>query len=144
MTILVGYGTSPHTRRAVQRAAEEAKLRDATLHVLAVMQHEEGDSPTRVRDEYETGGVLERELAELDQRLTADGVDCRVEVIHGRRGDVARDLLEAAKAVGAELIVIGIRHRTRVGKLVMGSVAQDIMLGARVPVLAVKADEVAD
>ena len=38
------------------------------------------------------------------------------------------------------LIVIGLRHRTAVGKLLMGSVAQRILLDARCPVLAVKAE----
>lgn len=51
---------------------------------------------------------------------------------------VAEDVLNVAEEVGAELIVIGLRHRTPVGKLIMGSTAQSILLDAHCSVLAVK------
>ena len=41
----------------------------------------------------------------------------------------------------AELLVIGIRHRNPVGKLLLGSVAQQLLLECPKPVLAVKPDE---
>lgn len=50
----------------------------------------------------------------------------------------ADDVLTVAEEVGAELIVIGLRHRTPVGKLIMGSTAQSILLDANCSVLAVK------
>jgi hypothetical protein len=56
-----------------------------------------------------------------------------------RGHDAANEVLEAAEAHGAELIVIGLRRRTPVGKLIMGSTSQRILLEADCPVLAVKA-----
>ena len=56
-----------------------------------------------------------------------------------RGKDPASDLIEAAQEVQADLIVIGIRKRTPVGKLVLGSHAQSILLDSPYPVLAVKA-----
>ena len=44
-----------------------------------------------------------------------------------------------ASKVDADLIVIGLRKRSQVGKLVMGSNAQEILMAAACPVLAVKA-----
>ena len=56
--------------------------------------------------------------------------------VRGNRG--ADDILQAATGEGAELIVIGLRHRSPVGKLLLGSTAQEVLLGAECAVLAVK------
>lgn len=52
--------------------------------------------------------------------------------------EAAEDLLDVAAREDAELIVIGLRRRTPVGKLILGSNAQRILLDASCPVLAVK------
>ncbi len=52
--------------------------------------------------------------------------------------DVPDQLITAAEDADAEMIVIGVRHRTAVGKLLMGSVAQRVILEATCPVLSVK------
>ncbi len=53
--------------------------------------------------------------------------------------DVAEEIIRVAGEVGAELLVIGLRRRTPVGKMIMGSVAQQVLIDAPCPVLAVKA-----
>jgi len=61
---------------------------------------------------------------------------------NGVRGtDPADDLVSVAEEVGADFIVIGLRRRSPVGKLILGSNAQRILLDAPCPVLAVKAEE---
>lgn len=55
--------------------------------------------------------------------------------------DTARELLTAMERPDAELLVIGIRHRSPVGKLLMGSVSQQVLLDCPKPVLAVKPDD---
>ena len=62
---------------------------------------------------------------------------------HGRDQDewaAADALVRVADERDASVVVIGLRHRTPVGKLIMGSAAQRILLDARCPVLAVKED----
>ena len=49
------------------------------------------------------------------------------------------NLIAVAEEENAEFIVIGLRRRTPVGKLILGSNAQRILLDATCPVLAVKA-----
>jgi len=57
--------------------------------------------------------------------------------VRGR--DAADEVLQAAEDARADLVVIGLRHRSPVGKLLLGSTAQRVLLDARCPVLAVKA-----
>ena len=54
--------------------------------------------------------------------------------------DAAEELLAAMDRPEAELLVIGIRHRNPVGKLLLGSVSQQLILECPKPVLAVKPD----
>ncbi|MFC0457684.1 universal stress protein [Arthrobacter liuii] len=80
-------------------------------------------------------------LEEVDQAGRQRG--CRGE--GEQPGDHAAGLLlddaEAERChVDASLIVIGLRHRTQVGKFILGSHAQQILMRADRPVLAVKAD----
>src|ERR1019366_6530081 len=56
-----------------------------------------------------------------------------------RGNEPSQDLIEVANEVNADFIVIGLRRRTPVGKLILGSNAQRILLDASCPVLAVKA-----
>ena len=66
----------------------------------------------------------------------APGVE--VDVRRSMGADVGDQVLAVAADVAADLVVIGLRRRTPVGKLLMGSVAQRILLGAECAVLAVK------
>jgi hypothetical protein len=59
---------------------------------------------------------------------------------HHLNPDAADDLLDTVHELNARLIVVGVRRRSPVGKLLLGSNAQTIIIGASVPVLAVKAD----
>ncbi len=130
-TIVVGWTPNIFGRAALTAAAEQARLRSGGR--LLVVNATRGDS--YVDERYATGSELEglhQELRELD--VPAD--------VHQAMGsDVGDLLIEAAEQADAAMIVLGIRHRTPVGKLLMGSVAQRVLLGARCPVLAVKPPE---
>jgi hypothetical protein len=53
---------------------------------------------------------------------------------HGRRGlDAAEELVNATKGDDVEMVVIGLRHRTAVGKFLLGSTSQQIILNAEMP-----------
>lgn len=73
----------------------------------------------------------------MEERLTASGVDHELTQLVESK-DAADQILKLASELNAELIVIGLRRRTPVGKLLLGSQAQTILLEAECPVLAVK------
>jgi nucleotide-binding universal stress UspA family protein len=79
----------------------------------------------------------EPDLAHVREDLAALGVEFDIRQVLGA-GDAAEEIIELAERADVSLVVIGLRRRTAVGKLIMGSAAQRILLGAGCPVLAVK------
>jgi nucleotide-binding universal stress UspA family protein len=129
MTVLVGYIPTPEGAAALDRAILEARNHSAKLVVVNASR---GD--VFVDDRFVQSDGVEA----LRKRL--DGEDVSYELFQPIGGhDSADEVLDAAEQHGAELIVIGLRRRTPVGKLIMGSTAQRILLQAECAVLAVKA-----
>ncbi len=128
--VVVGYVASPEGDAAVRQGIVEAKLRGCKVVVVYSDHGEKLDSAT----------ALERteRLDQVHAQLHAGDVEHDLRhLVRGR--DPVRDVLDTAEELGAELIVIGIRRRSPVGKLVLGSNSQSILLEASIPVLAVKA-----
>jgi nucleotide-binding universal stress UspA family protein len=129
MSVVTGYVPTPEGEAALEQAIVQARARDARL---VVVNSSRGDA--LVDERY----VQPDEATTLEARLGSAGVDhLLVQSIRGR--DAADEVLDAAEQHRADLIVIGLRRRSPVGKLIMGSTAQRILLEALCPVLAVKA-----
>jgi nucleotide-binding universal stress UspA family protein len=129
MAVVVGYVPTAEGRAALGQAAEECRLRNTRLVVVnsyrgagAADAAKEDDELAAVRDR------LEREGLEHEVRKLVPGLE------------PAEDLIAVAEEVSADMIVIGLRRRSPVGKLILGSNAQRILLDAPCPVLAVKAE----
>ena len=128
MTVLIGYVPTP-----VGEAALEAGLAEAAAHGEdAVILN----SPRR-GSTVDSHLVDDQAGAELVERARTAGVTATVD--HADHGADIVDTFEAViERTSASVVVIGIRRRTPVGKLVMGSDAQRLLLELDVPVLAVK------
>ena len=132
MAVVVGYVPTEEGRAALRRAASECKLRNTRLVVINSNRGgKDLDAAEAARYEQE----LETVRAELD------GAGISHEVRQLVRGlEPAEDIIAVAEEVSADFIVIGLRRRSPVGKLILGSNAQRILLEAPCPVLAVKAE----
>jgi nucleotide-binding universal stress UspA family protein len=131
MTVVVGYVPTPEGRAAVDAAAEEARRRSSRLLVLNASKGDSYADPRYARPE---------ELEQVRRELEAAAVEVEVrQQVRGR--EPSEELVSLAAQENAELLVIGLRRRTAVGKLIMGSTAQRILLDASCPVLAVKAKD---
>lgn len=128
MSVVVGYVATPEGDAALEAATTESANRGVPLVVvLSERIHRFG---TETHD-------LDAQADEVRRRLDAVGLPYEVrQTSRGR--DVAEDIIGAAASTGAQLIVIGLRRRSPVGKLLLGSNAQRILLDAPCPVLAVK------
>ncbi|MFV0460493.1 MAG: universal stress protein [Actinomycetales bacterium] len=125
MTVVVGFITTKEGRGALARAVQEARLREAKLLVLRSSKPKQG-----AEDEAEQ--LLD------ETRAAAQGLEIEVRT-SVRDSDPAEDLIKVATEEPVTMIVIGLRRRTPVGKLILGSNAQRVLLDAPCPVLAVKA-----
>ncbi len=139
MSVVVAYTQSPEGVRALEAGAAEARLRGTGLHVVTVQVHEVGDSPTQARRDMTSAGALEKHLARVRGELESADLEVATELLHTVQGEETEQILELLPRVDAELLVVGVRRRSPVGKLVLGSVSRDLLLAAPIPVLAVKA-----
>jgi nucleotide-binding universal stress UspA family protein len=128
--VVVGYVPRPEGEAALLRAVDEARLRSLDL-VVVNSQREDHTDEEWVRK-------TESDLAAARERLARSGVRYELrETVAGPAG--VEELVTIAEEADAQLVVIGIRRRSPVGKLILGTRAQRIMLDAPCPVLAVKA-----
>jgi nucleotide-binding universal stress UspA family protein len=132
MTVVVGYVATPEGRAALARAADEALLRGTGLVVL--------DS-TRRRDGVPGTEAYVADLDAVGERLREAGVSLEVREL-GADLEPADVLISIAEELDPVVLVIGLRRRSPVGKLILGSNAQRVLLDASCPVLAVKAEPV--
>ena len=128
--IVIGYTADPFGRAALEHGIAEAKLRNTSLWVINSSSGE-----AYVDAAFAQSG----EVHDVERHLADCGVDYEFSQIFGV--DTAEELLKAMTRDDADLLVIGIRHRSPVGKLLLGSVAQQLLLECPKPVLAVKPDE---
>jgi nucleotide-binding universal stress UspA family protein len=132
MAIVVGFVPTNEGRAALRRAAEEARLRSTRLVVI----NSNRGGKDLAADE---AARYDAELETIKRQLEEAGVDHEVrQLVRGL--EPVEDLIAVAEETNADFIVIGLRRRTPVGKLILGSNAQRILLDAPCPVLAVKAD----
>lgn len=126
-SIVVAYSADRYGEAALTHAADLARKERARLVVVNATL-----GTKLVDDRF----AHDADITALQGELAAEGLE--VVVRHDVVDDVADAVVAAADEERATLIVVGIRHRTPVGKLLLGSVAQRIILEAHCPVLAVK------
>jgi nucleotide-binding universal stress UspA family protein len=131
-SVVVGYVPKPEGEAALHKAVEEARLRGARL--VVVNSHRGGHD-----FDADAATQAERDMNAVRKALDGSGVEYDVRQLV-RGFEPAEDLISIAESSDAELIVIGLRRRSPVGKLILGSNAQRVLLDAHCPVLAVKAD----
>ena len=125
MAVVVGYSPNREGRAALAHGVDAAIRRRVPLVVVSSTE--------------DSSEAVESDLAAFTGRLHECGLAYEVRHLP-RSEDPADDLLQVAADVSADVIVIGLRRRSPVGKLILGSNAQRILLDATCPVLAVKGE----
>lgn len=145
-TILAAHDFSPCAQRALAHAVALRERSQGELHLfhgvppplLAPAAAAGGVPPAGLQ----TRGLLEeaRREAEASLARVARALDCPAQ-LHVVAGAPADAICETARAIGADLIVMGTHGRTGLAHLFLGSVAERTVRRAPCPVLAVPAPE---
>jgi nucleotide-binding universal stress UspA family protein len=130
-TIVTGYLPTPEGNASLEAAKTWARASGARLVVVNTGRNGDYSHPNF---------ASARDMDAVDAELGAAGIDHDVQQPTDGR-NAAEVILAAAVAADADLVVIGLRRRSPVGKLLLGSTAQHVLLDAPCPVLAVKADQ---
>ena len=128
--IVIGYTADAFGQAALDHGIAEARLRDTGVLVIN----------STAGDSYADPAFAQGDRArDVTARLASSGVPS--EFVQPVGVDAAGELLAAMERPEAELLVIGVKHRNPVGKLLLGSVSQQVLLECPKPVLAVKPTE---
>jgi len=128
MKILVGYNGSEVAKKALDLAKEHAKVFNAKIYVLHSL----------LTDWPKKEHVLdEKDMEEVKNSLEKDGFSCETHLTI-RNVLPGEHLVEFAKENGIDEIIVGIRQRSKVGKILVGSTAQHVILEAPCPVVTTK------
>lgn len=130
MKILVGYDGTSAAKEALNLAKLHAETFGATVDVVTSMEKGTEDQ----RDDIEQA---ERGLEWAKSLFDENSIDCKVHLLI-RGMAPGEDLVEFAKENETDEIIVGVKRRSKVGKLLMGSTAQYVILNAECPVVSVK------
>jgi nucleotide-binding universal stress UspA family protein len=128
--IIVGYDGTDTAKAALALAKAHAKAFGAKICVVESLV---GGNETKVEEIK----AAEDNLEYAKQFIESDNISCETHLLI--RGVVpGEDIVQFAKDNQAEEIIVGVRKRSKVGKLMFGSTAQYVILEAPCPVVTVK------
>ena len=138
--ILVPVDLEESSRAGVETAAALARESNGEILAVHVMTSASIDvsavpheaRPLREQAEQKAHTLIDDLLTEV-----ADGVGSSIHLFFG---DPSTEIVQAANNLDADLIVVTVKNKSRLGKLLMGSQNQEIILTANKPVLCVPKD----
>ena len=130
--ILVATDGRDGTRRAIAHAVTIADRFDATLHALSV----------RVEGPYDTPEAAQRAAEEAVSSVEAEADDAGVDVHTEIRGGTPdEEILAYAEKADVDMIVVGTRGRSGLDRVIVGSIAEQVLRNADAPVVTVRTGE---
>ena len=130
MKILVAFEGSAAAKAALELAVKHAQVFNGEL--LLVWSMPKGDE-----DQQEEIHAAEKTLVYWKDHLERKGLVCQTHLLI-RGIEAGEDVVRFAVDHHVEEIVIGVRRRSKVGKLLFGSTAQYVILNAPCPVVTVR------
>jgi len=125
--IIAALDESEPSQRAVAAAAELAALSGGSLHLLHVRERQDVVGKGGGSFDVEYKEEADALVAAAVEKLSTTGVEVTTQVVHAPIGHVAHEIVAAAKAHGADLIVMGSHGRSALSAAVLGSNAYKVV-----------------
>ena len=130
MKIMVCYDGGDAAKEALKVAKEHAKAFNASVEVVTALEKGLEDEVAKIQ-------AAETELEYAQSFFEDAGISCNKHLlIHGLTA--GEDLAQFAQDNKVDQVFIGVKKRSKVGKLVFGSTAQFVILETDCPVVSVK------
>ncbi len=150
--ILIATDGSEHTEKAITHAIELAKLTGAGLHAVYVISIVSPHAALEIKSDSGTGSyeaidasieglknILRHEgdkaIKYIEELANTEGVDVTKWILEGQP---AKEILKLAEEESVDIIVMGTLGRSGIEKFLLGSVADKVVRGSRIPVLVVR------
>lgn len=141
--LLVPVDESPMSYAAAEQALSLAKDLNCPVTIMSVIAVD----PFVGVDFYKVAPAItdyfmqaeqnsQNRLAEIQQSFSREGISVDTKIIRGVAA--LEGIVQIANEIGADLIIMGSHGRTGVKKMMLGSVAQNVLTQSPVPVLIVK------
>lgn len=130
MAILIGYKGTNVGRDLLALAESHAKAFSCGIVVVTSMKEGEEEDQKRINE-------AESNLDEAQAFFKGKGIDCNTHLLI-RGMEPGEDLVSFAKEINAGEIIIGVKSRSKVGKILFGSTAQTVIIKAPCPVVSVR------
>lgn len=128
MKFLIGYDGSTASVNAVEEAKKYAKPLQAKLIILTTIPYNPSDPEHKEMEDI---------LQNLKNDLTTDGLDCDFYIIE-KSYSAAEHLIDISLHENIDLIFVGVKKKSKLNKLIIGSTAQYLILEGKCPVVTVK------
>lgn len=130
MKIVVGYKESKLSKGILDLVKQHAQAFDATVYIISSLEGGVGEKIEEI-------DVAKGELSYAEKVLKEAGIEAESELLI-RGLSPGEDIVEFAKDKGADEIVVGVKMKSKVGKFLLGSTAQYVILNADCPVVSVR------
>lgn len=132
MNVAVIHAPSPEGREALRRAAHEAVTTSGMLLILHLLSGS-ADERAEAAERTAIARTVKAELATPDGQVPAHKL-----LLAPPGADTGATLVDLVASSKADLLVIGSRRRSPVGKLILGHHLNRLLLDVEIPILLVK------
>ena len=130
MKIVVGYKESKLSKAILDTVKQHAKAFDATVYLIFSLEGGPGEKIEEI-------DIAKGELSYAEGVLKEAGIKAEAELLI-RGLSPGEDIVDFAKDKKADEIIVGVKMKSKVGKFLLGSTAQYVILNAECPVVSIK------